>query len=84
MLQIEDFSDGLKHNYSIHSLVLHCDMHEIGVGHEVLNTYQESNNLTRLCIARSDLQNGGDIAIAETLRGVYQSPRIRNIKLQHN
>ena len=68
MLQIEDFSDGLKHNYSIHSLVLHCDMHEIGVGHEVLNTYQESNNLTCLYIGQADLRNGGDVVLAETLR----------------
>ena len=62
------FFDGLKHNYSIHSLVLHCDMHEIGVGHEVLNTYQESNNLTCLYIGQADLRNGGDVVLAETLR----------------
>lgn len=48
------FFDGLRHNYSIHSLVLHCDMHEIvgGVGHEVLNTYVSRKQQSYLPIHR--------------------------------
>ena len=65
------FFEGIKRNSSISELVLNCDGRGVvdELIYEILKAYHENNNLTRLCIARSDLQNGGDIAIAETLRG---------------
>ena len=64
------FYDGLKRNSSISVLSLNCDRHNIsgGVGQEILQVYQENNNLTRLCIQQAVLVNGGDNAITETLR----------------
>ena len=45
-----EFFDGLKRNSSISNLVFSCNGHNIvGVGHEILKSYQDNNNnLTRL------------------------------------
>ena len=65
------FYDGLKSNSSINNLRLWCDGQNIagGVGQEILKVYQEFNSqLTVLGIYDTDLQNGGDRVIADTLR----------------
>ena len=65
-----EFFDGLKRNSSIHKLDINFGdqlnnqlaiVEEGGVGHEILNAYQESNrHLSRLYIRFASLQNGGD------------------------
>ena len=66
-----EFFDGLKRNSSIIDLQLSCNRHNLvgGIGHEILKSYQKiSNNLTRLCIQHTILDNGGGNVITETLR----------------
>jgi len=67
-----EFFDGLKRNSSISDLQLNCNNGHIlvgGTGHEILKSYQKiGNNLTRLCINRAVLDNGGGNVITETLR----------------
>jgi len=64
----------LKDNSSIHELLLRFSMdnnHQgivCGVGREVLNAYENSSILTRLLIRHSNLQNGGNIFLAHTIR----------------
>ena len=74
----KDFFQGLKRNTSIHELQLVCQNHSIvgGVIHEILNVYQENNNLSSLAIGRADLQNGGGNVIATTLRRYTNLTRI--------
>ena len=49
--------------------------------HEILNAYQENNgHLTNLAIAYTDLQNGGDGLIADTLR---RSTNLKQLRLPH-
>ena len=65
-----EFFDGLKRNSSIYKLDINFGdqlnnqlaiVEEGGVGHEILNAYQESNrHLSRLYIRFASLQNGGD------------------------
>ena len=64
-----EFYDGLKVNYSIHSLTLDCSNSNIGgAGQNILEAYQENNNLTQLRIINADLQNGEENIITTTLR----------------
>lgn len=64
----------LKDNSSIHELLLRFSMdnnHQgivCGVGREVLNAYENSSILTRLLIRHSNLQNGGDNFLANTIK----------------
>lgn len=73
-LSINDtgFYDGLKQNTSIHELMINCNGHNhtlSGVGHEILQAYQENNNhLTNISIFRADLHNSGDEIITTTLQ----------------
>lgn len=72
-LQVTDrgFYDGLKCNSSISKITLRCasDILVGGVFHEILKTYQENNEyITYLEIIMADMQNGGEHAIAETMR----------------
>ena len=63
-----EFYDGLKLNSSIHSLTLDCCNSNIGgVGQNILEAYQENNNLTQLRIINADLQNGEENIITTTL-----------------
>ena len=67
-----EFFEGLKRNSSISELQLNCSNQHIlvgGVEHEILKSYQKiSNNLTRLCIESSVLDNGGGNVITDTLK----------------
>ena len=66
-----EFFNGLKRNSSINNLTLYCRNQTLvgGVEHEILKSYQNiNNNLTLLCINHAVLNNGGGIAITETLR----------------
>ena len=66
-----EFFNGLKRNSSIKILTLDCYGHILigGAEHEILKSFQKiNNNLTRLCINKAVLDNGGDRVIAEALR----------------
>ena len=66
-----DLFDGIKRNCSIQTLKLICGSRNIvgSAAHELLKAYQhENNNLTNFTIEHAGLQNGGDLAIANTLR----------------
>ena len=75
-LAVEDggFYDGLKHNSSIREVNLRGDImlnnNTIigGVLHEVLKVYEENSHLTTISIRFCNLENGGDNAVAATLR----------------
>ena len=66
-----DLFHGIKQNSSIQKLKLICGSRNI-IGtsaHEILMAYQhENNNLTRLIIQHAGLQNGGHLAVVNTLR----------------
>ena len=65
------FFNGLKRNSSISKVTLRCGRRVLagGVFHEILNAYQENNeHITYLQIRSADVQNGGENAIADTLR----------------
>ena len=66
----QGFYDGLKRNSSIYKLEINFNhpVIEEGVGREILKAYQENNNLTEILINNTDLQNGGDEVVAESLR----------------
>ena len=63
---------GLKRNTSINRLKFECNNDDDiigGVGHELLKVYEENCNiLSHLIIHNANLRNGGDSAIAVTLR----------------
>lgn len=71
------FFEGLKRNTSINDVSIKCyrnDVHNLvgGVGHEVLEVYQENNHhLTRLEIGYCNIENGGDSIIATTVRRCF-------------
>ena len=61
----------MKRNSSISKVTLRCGRRVLagGVFHEILNAYQENNeHITYLQIRSADVQNGGEHAIADTLR----------------
>ena len=66
-----DFFEGIKQNSSIQRLRITCGGRNI-IGtavHEILKAYHENNNvLAQLHIDHAGLQNGGHLAVAETLR----------------
>ena len=65
-----DLFDGIKQNSSILTLKLVCGSRNIvgSAAHELLKAYHENNNLTQLTIQLAGLQNGGHLAVANTLR----------------
>jgi len=76
-----EFYEGIKQNSSIHILGIDLNnqvIEEGGVVEEILETYQEKNNLTELSIHFADLQNGGENVIATTVRN---STNIKHIDI---
>ena len=66
-----EFYEGIKRNSSIHILGIDLSnqvIEEGGVVEEILEAYQEKNNLTEININDADLQNGGENVIATTVR----------------
>jgi hypothetical protein len=79
----KEFYIGLKQNSSIYELWLHGEYQDLagGLGHKILQVYQENNHLTTLSISCIGLHNGGDNIIAETLKCCTN---IREVSLGHN
>jgi hypothetical protein len=68
----------LRRNSSIHELNLICGGQTIseGVIHNILQVYQEKGNLTRLDIQNTNLQNGGDSILVNTLKSCTNLKKI--------
>ena len=65
------FARGLKRNSSIRDLELYCndtDIVDVMAIRDILNAYQENNNLTQLTFIHARLQTGGVSLIVNTLR----------------
>ena len=74
-----DFVEGLRGNSTIYDLHINCDYTNIvgGIRQEILNAYQENNNLSVLRIQQAGLQNGGDHLIGDVLRRCTNLNQIR-------
>lgn len=75
----QQFYNGLKRNSSINQLLVYCRNESIagGIGQEILQAYKENKNLRQIHIrGRTNLQNGGEQIIADTLRSCANLKRI--------
>ena len=84
------FYDGLECNSSIKRLSIYCNSNSSnilgmcyhkndivgGIGQEMLNIYQGNQNLIGLSLENANLQNGGDLILATTLRSCTNLKRL--------